>query len=111
MFKEELPNLDSCFKYQAIKLKACYRPGMIEFLNELSKHFEVVAWSSSKLDYTQEIVKMIEDSAKTFKFDHVLSIENQMASVDGYLHVKNIELLSGEGGRKESDIIIIDTSM
>jgi hypothetical protein len=46
-----------------------------------------------------------------FKFDHTLSLCEQNASEDNSFYVKNIDILTGMGGRNPQDIIIVDCQM
>ena len=46
-----------------------------------------------------------------FKFDHKLSLPEQNASEDNSYYVKNIDILTGMGGRNPQDIIIVDCQM
>jgi hypothetical protein len=49
------------------------------------------------------------ETGLNFKFDYCLSLEDQVCSEEKDFFVKSLEILTGKGGRKESDIIMIDT--
>ena len=44
-----------------------------------------------------------------FRFDYCLSLADQVTSEDKDFYVKNIEILTGKGGRQEAEILLIDT--
>lgn len=59
IFKEELPRVDSSFKFKKLKVFVCFRNGLKEFLFEAQKYYEVVAWTSSQAQYSQMLIQTI----------------------------------------------------
>jgi len=82
---------------------------MQEFLKQAQKNFEIILWTSGLEDYSKNIISMLEEKLAPFKFDHVLFMTDQTASVDNSFFVKNLEILTGLGGRDDQDIIMIDS--
>ena len=76
----------------------------------MQKDFEIIAWQSSQFDYSEKIIDIVESSLR-FKFDHKLSLIEQNASEDNSYYVKNIDILTGLGGRNPQDIIVVDHQM
>ena len=79
-------------------------------MDECSKYFEIIIWSSSQPDYAKMILEVVERGLD-FKFDYCLSLADQVASEEKDFYVKNIEILTGKGLRQESEILLIDTQM
>ena len=107
IFKDELPRIDGLFYYQKLKILVCFRNDFLAFLRKMQKDYEVIAWQSSQHDYSEQIINIIENTLD-FKFDYKLSLSEQNASEDNSYYVKNIDILTGMGGRNAQDIIIVD---
>mmetsp|Transcript_21059 Transcript_21059/g.32617 ORF Transcript_21059/g.32617 Transcript_21059/m.32617 type:complete len:111 (-) Transcript_21059:254-586(-) len=88
----------------------CLRPFLKEFLYAAQKHFEIILWTSSQDKYTEGLVQSLQESLD-FKFDQVLSSDQQTPSEEKEFTVKNIEVLTGLGGRIDKDIVMIDTTL
>jgi TFIIF-interacting CTD phosphatase-like protein len=43
-----------------------FRPGMRKILRQLKKHFELILFTSSTLEYAREAIDMIEDKERFF---------------------------------------------
>jgi hypothetical protein len=56
------------------------------------------------------VLKVLEENLD-FKFDYCLSLAEQVCSEEKDFYVKSLDVLVGEGLRKVSDIIIVDTQM
>ena len=111
IFKDELPRIDGLFFYQKLKILVCFRNDFKAFLKTMQKYYEIIAWQSSQLDYSEQIINLIE-SALHFKFDHKLSLVEQNASEDNSYYVKNIDILTGPlGNRNPQDIVVVDCQM
>lgn len=52
IFKEELPHVDATFKFKTLKVHVCFRKYLKEFIHEVKKYYEVIAWTSSQLEYS-----------------------------------------------------------
>ena len=76
------------------------RPGLIKFLKEMKKIYELILFSNNSLDYILEIINNFENNKKLF--DYVLSY-NQI-DFDKFGSIKNLESL----GRNINYIIILD---
>ena len=47
IFPEELPHVDATFTFNKLKVHVCFRNYLKEFINEVKKYYEVIAWTSS----------------------------------------------------------------
>lgn len=83
---------------------------MKEFFFEAKKHFEVIVWTSSQKDYSHCLIDLVEQNTG-FKFDHYLTLDDQCQSEEKDFYVKNIEILTGDGGREENNILFLDNEM
>ena len=57
------------------------------------------------------LISSVIGSTLNFQFDFTLSMSHQTPSEQNDFYQKNIDLLTGLGGRQEQDIIIIDSQM
>jgi phenolic acid decarboxylase len=62
IFKDELPRIDGVFYYQKLKILVCFRNDFLAFLNHVKKNYEIIAWQSSQLDYSEKIINIIEST-------------------------------------------------
>lgn len=90
------------------------RPGIYQFLDALSEHFEIVLFNNGSLEYTENIVKIILDyspSGKRDYFSYVLS--KNMCSVNDSGHeIKNIDhFCNFDSNRETSDCLIVDNNI
>lgn len=105
-----MPFVNGYFNLDNLKLYVCFRPYLKEFLLGCKKYFEVIVWTSSQQNYSYQLLNMI-DQTLGIKFDHCLSLGDQMCSEDKHFYVKNIEILIGQGKRQKENIIFLDTDM
>lgn len=72
IFKETMAKVDGKFLFNNIEVYVQFRPYLHEFIRETSKIFELVLWSSSQLEYSKGILKIVEENLG-IKFDHFLT--------------------------------------
>lgn len=98
--------------------KVWYRPGMREFLDEVSKLYEIVIFSSGMKNYVEGMVKLIDpdDKCVSYVFSHTESFRYKFTKTvdavvydDGELLVKNIEdFFEGHHPRSEKRLVCVD---
>lgn len=99
------------FQFKKMKIYVYFRKYLKPFLQEMKKYFEIIAWTSSQKEYSDQVIETIEKNLD-FKFDHCLSIDEQIQAEDNTFYVKNIDILCGKNsGRDASNIIVIDSQM
>ena len=76
------------------------RPGLLEFLQNMKKIFELVLFSFGTCDYVNKIVNIIEKNEKYFEY----ILYRQHATFNDNIYIKNLSLL----GRDLRNIIIVD---
>jgi TFIIF-interacting CTD phosphatase-like protein len=91
------------------------RPGLKDFLNETSKHFELILFNNGSQLYTDAVVdKLIHTLGVTHSqhyFSHVLCREQCSTNDKGH-EIKNLEFFTGdESNRDIKDCIIVDNSI
>lgn len=90
LYKDHLPRVDGTFSLtKTLKLFVCLRPYAREFLREASKYFELVVWTSSQREYSDQLIGLLEKEIKV-KFDHWLCLTEQTCSEDNQFRFKNI---------------------
>ena len=62
LYKDEVPKVDSKFKYHKMTIHVCNRNNLRDFLHEAAKYFEIILWMTSKFDYTQQLSESIQES-------------------------------------------------
>ena len=85
-----------------IKAFVQLRPNTREILSELTKHFEIIAFTAGKQEYANAIVKMIDPEKKIF--DRVLSREHCFQTDLQNAYIKDLRIL----GRNLKDVAIVD---
>ena len=76
------------------------RPYCLEFLNELNKYYEIVAFTAGIKDYADNILNLLDVNDNIIKF----RLYRQHVTVAGFNSYKNLKLL----GRDIKKVIIID---
>ena len=77
------------------------RPGLLQFLNNMKKNYELILFSEKDYNYIEPIIKKIEKFEKYF--EHILTKEHLNVDESGNYY-KDLNLLN----RNEKNIIIID---
>ena len=90
------------------------RPGLFTFLDQISRHFEIILFNNGSKPYTDEIVKQIRamqpDQDMNY-FTHQLSKEDCSINENGH-EIKNLDFFVGQGSNREiKNCIIIDNSL
>lgn len=87
------------------------RPGLEQFLTNVSQHFTVGVWSSASNEYVEEIVKMITpDSIAWFMiWGKSRCTMKRDYELDNYYYEKRLDKVKNKGFRLEQ-IIIVDDS-
>lgn len=78
------------------------RPGVKEFIDRLSKNYEIVVFTASRFDYAGYIVDKVVDPEGY----NVATLDSRHCTQSGKKLVKDLSKL----GRKMEDIIIVDNS-
>lgn len=91
------------------------RPGLKDFLNETSKHFELILFNNGSQLYTDAVVeKLMQTLVVTHSkhyFSHILCREQCSTNDKGH-EIKNLEFFTGdESNRDMKDCIIVDNSI
>ena len=91
------------------------RPGLRQFLLEISKYFEIVLFSNGSQLYTNAVVERLLEKINAKDefnvFDHILSRE-QCSTNDKSHEIKDLDFFTGrESGRDLKDCIIVDNSV
>jgi len=73
IFKDEMPRVDGTFKFNSLKVNVCFRPFLKEFILELQSYFELIIWTSSQSEYSQGLIKILEEKIG-FDFDYHLTL-------------------------------------
>ena len=80
------------------------RPGLFEFLQEVSQHFEIIIFTASKKEYADVILDFLDPDNKTFAKrlyrDSCINVENK-------IYIKDLRILN----RKIEEMIIVDNSL
>lgn len=81
------------------------RPGLSEFLQKVSEHFEIVVFTASKKEYADAILNLLDPDNKYFKHrfyrDNCICIQNKV-------FIKDLRVFVG---RKLEDLILLDNSL
>lgn len=103
------------------------RPGLVEFLEETSKHYELVLFSTGSSSYTKSVVTALMDTiqngysdfedpdrvkpTKDHYFEHILCRDQCSSNEKGH-EVKNLNFFTGPGSNRDlKDCIIVDNSI
>ncbi len=79
-----------------------YRTHLIDFLENMSKIYEIIAFTASTKPYATAVLKHIDPTRKYF--DYILTRSHCMVTTSGYL-IKDLRLLQK---RDLKDIVFID---
>lgn len=80
-----------------------YRPGLFEFLNRVSKKFELVVFTASTKEYAEQVINKFDSQRRVLKYR---LYREDCTEVSGHF-VKDLERL----GRDLSKVIILDNSV
>jgi Dullard-like phosphatase family protein len=95
------------FEYegQKIEIPIILRPGLFEFLGDISELFEVFIFTASKREYADAILNFLDPYNKIFKHrfyrEHCININNR-------IFVKDLRVFVN---RKPENLIIVDNSL
>lgn len=109
IFKEDLPRVDGEFIYNKLNIFVCFRPYLKECIELLRPHYELILWSSSQHDYTEQLLEILEPIGTEKQFQHYLDLSHCQRSEDDTFMIKNIDILLEN--RNKDDIILVDTNM
>ena len=77
-----------------------FRPGLFNFLNNVSPFFEIVIWTVATKEYADPIIDLIEKNKKYF----IARLFREHATIKNNIYIKDLSNL----GRDISKIIIVD---
>ena len=91
------------------------RPGLKDFLTEITKHFEVILFNNGSQLYTEALVDKLMKTLKVQSwnhyFSHILCREQCSTNEKGH-EIKNLDFFTGEGSNRNiKDCLIIDNSI
>lgn len=97
------------FPHKKDEIGVFFRPYLMEFLEKLSKKFELVIFTAGRQDYADHILNRIDPENKFFAHrlyrQHCDLVEGSMIGTKKDLHIKCLQLLSN---RKKEDLLIVD---
>ena len=73
IYKDQIPRVDSKFKFMKLDILVCNRRFLKEFLYGAKKYYEVILWTSSQGKYAEGMIAAMEEQLD-FKFDYALTI-------------------------------------
>jgi TFIIF-interacting CTD phosphatase-like protein len=92
-----------------VKAYLSFRPNLIQMLEELSQDFEIILYTCGTAAYAQAFSESVEKRAKKQYFDHILSIQHCLYSMENEIYIKDLKIL--EDGRQLKDVVIVDNNM
>jgi len=96
------------FKYDGydVSVPIFIRPGLEEFLQEVSEIFEIFIFTASKKEYADAVLNYLDPENKYFKYrfyrENCISVKNKV-------YIKDLRIF--EPSRKQSNIVIVDNSL
>lgn len=86
-----------------------FRPYLNEFLDKMSKKFELVIFTASRQDYADIIINQIDPEGKYISHrlyrQHCDIVDSTQIHVKKDIHVKSLQIISN---RKKEDLLLID---
>lgn len=89
---------------QEIKVNVYFRPGVFEFLNEASKHFQLGIFTASHKDYADAVISTLDPTGALFSF----KLYREQCISFGKAKIKDLRILSD---LDLSKTIILDNSI
>jgi CTD small phosphatase-like protein 2 len=83
-----------------------FRPGLFQFLENLSYNFEIISFTASKKEYADAVLNCIDPEGKIFKCR--LYREHCIKGNDGKIFIKDLSIFAN---RKIENIVIVDNSL
>ena len=111
ILKDKIVNYDKILYFDSedeenIDIPLIIRPGLYEFLEYVSKEFELIVFTASEKEYADAIINYIEKYKKYFK---MRLYRNHCIYIEPGLYIKDLRIFSGY--KKMEDIIIVDNSL
>ena len=111
ILKDKIDNYDKILYFDSedeenIDIPLIIRPGLYEFLEYVSKEFELIVFTASEKEYADAIINYIEKDKKYFK---MRLYRNHCIYIEPGLYIKDLRIFSGY--KKMEDIIIVDNSL
>ena len=78
-------------------------------LDALRTNFELILYTCGTASYAQAFSESVEKNGGKKYFDHVLSLQHCLYSMENEIYIKDLKIL--EEGRSLKDIVIVDNTM
>lgn len=92
----------------SVKAYLSYRPYLFQMLDTLRNHFELILYTCGTASYAQAFSESVEKNGGKRYFDHVLSLQHCLYSMENEIYIKDLKIL--EEGRNLKDIVIVDNT-
>ena len=107
--KKQRPKFDAVVpikysKEEVINANLYFRPGAIECLTKLKKHFEIVIFTASHPCYANRIIDMLDPQHSIISYR--LFRDNCHKTADG-VHIKDLRIIAN---RNPQDLILVDNA-
>ena len=90
-----------------VPFKTKFRPGVVQMMQTLSEHFEIILFSAGVKDYCSQVAHIIEHMVKAPVFSHILS-RHYCLAIDSEPNLLMKDLGVFLHNRLISDIILVD---